>query len=339
MRRAVDDAPDVRDEPHVEHPVGLVDDEDLRAVEMDLVPRVEVEEPSRRGDQQVDRPGQLPALAVHVLAAVDRHRPDAAVLSKRLCVALDLHCEFARRCKHQRPRRARPAVAGVGVAQEPGEDCDEEGRSLARSGLRPAGHVAALQRCGQRAGLDRRAVLESKVRNRMEDFRGDVEILKPRLALYDRNDVGRRIPRRRRRGGRRDGAGGPGRGSIGRSTRHTILAPSAAPTAAASLLRLAPAFDLAPSRSPGIPGLRCGRDLRRRRIVRARTAGRDVGVRGSRATAGMRMRVRRVRLPGGAALVTVGGTRGFRGGWRFLLGVCPGLCTAAERLQRVEYLL
>ena len=45
---------DVRDEAHVEHAVGLVDDEDLDAGEEDLAAADVIEEAPRRGDQDVD---------------------------------------------------------------------------------------------------------------------------------------------------------------------------------------------------------------------------------------------------------------------------------------------
>ena len=49
-----DDLLDVRQEAHVEHPVGLVEDEDLDLAEVrDALPD-EVEQPARRGDEDLD---------------------------------------------------------------------------------------------------------------------------------------------------------------------------------------------------------------------------------------------------------------------------------------------
>ena len=47
------DALDVRDEAHVEHAVGLVDDEDLDAVQQQLAALEEVEQAARRRDQHI----------------------------------------------------------------------------------------------------------------------------------------------------------------------------------------------------------------------------------------------------------------------------------------------
>jgi hypothetical protein len=45
---------DVGDEAHVEHPVRLVDHEQVAAVQHDLAAAEQVHQPARRGDQDVD---------------------------------------------------------------------------------------------------------------------------------------------------------------------------------------------------------------------------------------------------------------------------------------------
>ena len=49
-----DDPADVVDEAHVEHAVGFVEDEDFDAIELDGALLHEIEQPSRRRDQDVD---------------------------------------------------------------------------------------------------------------------------------------------------------------------------------------------------------------------------------------------------------------------------------------------
>ena len=62
------DALDVRDEAHVEHAVGLVDDEDLDAGQQDLAAAEMVEQAARRRDQHVGAAVEL------LLLVVDRRR-------------------------------------------------------------------------------------------------------------------------------------------------------------------------------------------------------------------------------------------------------------------------
>ena len=65
-----DDPVDDGLEAHVEHPVGLVEDEELDRVERDGAALDQVEQPARRGDEHVRAPGLL-GLGVDADAAVD----------------------------------------------------------------------------------------------------------------------------------------------------------------------------------------------------------------------------------------------------------------------------
>src|SRR5260221_166499 len=58
-------------EAHVEHPVGLVEHEDLELVEPDMTLVHEVEEPTGRGDQDVDAAGEGIDLRLLADAAID----------------------------------------------------------------------------------------------------------------------------------------------------------------------------------------------------------------------------------------------------------------------------
>ena len=53
-REQLDDPLDVRQEAHVEHPVGLVEDEDLDLAEVGDLLADEVEQPARRRDEDLD---------------------------------------------------------------------------------------------------------------------------------------------------------------------------------------------------------------------------------------------------------------------------------------------
>ena len=107
-RAAAQDPPQVADEPHVEHAVGLVDDQDLDVAERDRPLLLVVEQPARRAHQQVrDRLDRV-ALQAIVDAAEDRERRQPRVASEDLGVGADLGDELASRRHDQRARAAGP---------------------------------------------------------------------------------------------------------------------------------------------------------------------------------------------------------------------------------------
>ncbi len=143
----------VMDEAHVEHAVGLVQDEHLKGVEPDVALIEQVEQPARRRDQDVDAARQCLDL---------RHLPDAAEhdgLAQARMAAIggeagaDLGRELAGRGEDQDP-------AGLGAGaprhgRETLQDRQHEGCGLAGAGLGAADQIAALQDDRDRRHLDR----------------------------------------------------------------------------------------------------------------------------------------------------------------------------------------
>ena len=149
-RQELADLLDVGDEAHVEHAVGLVDDEDLHAHEH-YAPALEViEQAAGRGDQHVDAAVELLHLIVHRHAA-DQQREVQLVIDPVFLEALrHLRGELAGRCQDQRARHARPRAARL----QPGDHRQHEGGGLAGARLGDAEHVAARQCDGDGRGLD-----------------------------------------------------------------------------------------------------------------------------------------------------------------------------------------
>ena len=146
-RQQLADLLDVGNEAHVEHAVGLVDDEDLDAHQHDAAALEMIEQAAGRGDQHVDAAVELLDLIVHRHAA-DQQRHVELVVDAVLLEALrHLGGEFARRRQDQRARHARPGAAGL----EPGDHRQHEGGGLAGAGLGDAEDVAAGH--GDRNGL------------------------------------------------------------------------------------------------------------------------------------------------------------------------------------------
>ena len=103
---------DVRDETHVEHAVGFVDDEDLHAVEQQLAALEVVEQAARRRDEDVHAARDLGVLFFIGHAADQQGHVELVVLAVLLEALGDLRREFACRLQDQRARHARlcPAI-------------------------------------------------------------------------------------------------------------------------------------------------------------------------------------------------------------------------------------
>ena len=110
-RHQLADALDVRDEAHVEHAVGFVDDEQLDAGHQQPAALEMVEQAARRRDQHVDAAHQLGVLVVERNAADDEGDVELVVLAVLVEAFLDLRGELAGRLEDQRARHARPGAA------------------------------------------------------------------------------------------------------------------------------------------------------------------------------------------------------------------------------------
>ena len=142
------DAPDVLDEPHVEHPIGLVQHEDFQRVEAHRLSLEVIQQPPRGRHDDVH-----PAPQRQLLRTVpDTAEDDGGLEWKQRAVGLhrfaDLRRQLARGGQDQRPRRrgAAPRQALEDGQHKPG--------GLARAGLRAAEKVASRQRERNRPLLD-----------------------------------------------------------------------------------------------------------------------------------------------------------------------------------------
>ena len=172
-RQQFNDALDVRDEAHVEHPVGLVNDEDLDVAQQHLAALDLVEQPARRCDQHVDAPVEQLVLAVEALAADQQGVGQPVVFAVFLETLRHLGGQLAGRLQDQRPGHPRLGAAG-------GEDIDHrqgETGGLAGAGLGQPDHVAPHQDGGDGFFLDRRrlgvAGLGDRAQNRDRSVRGN----------------------------------------------------------------------------------------------------------------------------------------------------------------------
>ena len=153
---------DVLDEAEIEHAIGFVEDEHLNAAQAEHALLVEIDEASRRADQDVDACGEHVALFVVICAAEREAQLERQVLAERRRVGVHLHRELARRRHDQCARRRRAGLRHERrVRLELMEQRQQEGRGLAGARLRLARDVLAVERKRQRLALNRRAVNEA----------------------------------------------------------------------------------------------------------------------------------------------------------------------------------
>ena len=125
----------VVDEPHVEHRVGLVQDDVRDAAEVDRAALYVVYEPAGRGHDDLDAPLERVQLHLHALPAVYGGGPHVGVLCKLAYLVGDLDGQLPR----GRDDQPLDVAAGLYVLQHR----YRVGRRLARASVRLADDVPA----------------------------------------------------------------------------------------------------------------------------------------------------------------------------------------------------
>ena len=147
---------DVVHEAHVEHAVGLVEHEELDAAQVQRALAVVVEQPARRGHQDVDAALEAVDLRAHADAAEHHHARELEMLAVVAHALLDLGGEFAGGGEDQRADR--PAALAVLDRMARGQAVQQRQREacrLAGAGLRAGEQIAAGENRGNRLLLDR----------------------------------------------------------------------------------------------------------------------------------------------------------------------------------------
>ena len=161
LGRGLQNGIEIVGEPHVEHLVGLVEDEHLQRIEPQRRALQVIERAAWRGDDDVGAAFEGADLLVHRRAAVKRQdrEPHAfGVLVDRLG---HLHRELAGRHQHEPAGLAR---TGMSLAN-PLQHRQRERGGLARAGAGLAEEIASFQQQRNRFALNRRRLLVSKRRH------------------------------------------------------------------------------------------------------------------------------------------------------------------------------
>ena len=148
-RGRIEDFLEVLAEAHVEHLVGLVEDDDLEAPEVEVAPLQVVAQAAGRAHDDVAAGGERPLLLPRVHAADAGHHPRPGCGVKPRQLAADLQRQFAGGGDGQAERGLGP-VESLGLAQHGNRGRQPEGHGLARSRLRRDQQVAILRRLQHR---------------------------------------------------------------------------------------------------------------------------------------------------------------------------------------------
>ena len=163
VRGVGEDRLDVVREAHLEHLVGLVEDEEAQLTQVERALLEVVHDPARRADDDVHAAAQRAELHAVGLPAVDGQHVHARQPSGIPLEGLaHLEGELSRGSEHERLRRLLLEV-------ELAEDGQREGRRLAGAGLREADDVPPLEQRRDRRLLDRRRVLVAELLEALED--------------------------------------------------------------------------------------------------------------------------------------------------------------------------
>ena len=185
------DALDVRNEPHVEHAVGFVDDQNLDAGQQQFAAFGKVEKTAGRCNEHVGAARDLGLLVAEGDAADEQREIELVVDAVFGEGLLDLRGEFARRFEDEGARHA-----GAGAALlEPRQHRKREGGGLSGARLGDAENVASDECVGDGLRLDRCGSDVAGCLDCGQDFLAEAEIFECHLWVVPESGSARcRMP-------------------------------------------------------------------------------------------------------------------------------------------------
>ncbi len=168
-RQMLQHLPDLRQEAHVEHAVGLVEHEVLEMRELRVAEAEVIEQTPRRCDDEVGSASKRVLLRPHRRATVDRRAGDRRVHGEVLEVVQNLRRQLARRRQDERARDAARLVDQVM------RDRQEERAGLAASGHGAGEEITPFERERNARFLNRRRPNEAELLDSLEQTRMKLE--------------------------------------------------------------------------------------------------------------------------------------------------------------------
>ena len=140
------------DEAHVQHSVGLIEDEELDIIEVDVALPVEVEQSAGCGNQYIDTTTKVVDLWPLVYTAKNHSVTHGKVPTVGLKIITNLRSELSCRCEDE---CADDGLALAGLTRELLEGGEQERCGLARTCLGATENISALKQGRNRRGLNR----------------------------------------------------------------------------------------------------------------------------------------------------------------------------------------
>ena len=169
---------DIVAEAHVEHTVGLVEYEETHLAQVYVAHTDMADETAGSGYHYVSTHSEtlhLLVVAVTVVAAIHRHTADAVeIIAKALHGLVYLLGQFPR----GRHDDAVDGFFGIAAIVQHAEDGQQVGGRLARSGLGHADDVVIVENLRDATLLDRGAIIETHVVERIEDIVIQISVFK-----------------------------------------------------------------------------------------------------------------------------------------------------------------
>eukprot|EP00051_Salpingoeca_urceolata_P010198 m.124207 g.124207 ORF g.124207 m.124207 type:complete len:414 (-) comp16618_c0_seq1:1410-2651(-) len=181
-RHLLHDPLDLGFESHVEHAVGLVEDQVRRLVEGDHALLEKVVEATRGGNNDLHAVANVAKLRALGGTAIHAHVANARAAAKLVGLTLDLHRKLARGRQHKHSRPRTRVLAGVADVKQAG---DQEGASLAAAGFSNADHIAALVAQWPCLGLNDGWVFVAGAVNFLHDVARKLCVLKVEIRVND----------------------------------------------------------------------------------------------------------------------------------------------------------
>src|SRR6266436_1168670 len=151
---------ELRRESHVEHSIGLVENQDLEIVERDVLAFHVIEQPARSGDHYIHSAEERLRLRLDANPAEDRDDAKVGVFAVLPKALLDLCGQLARRSQNQNANTVNwlPACPCERSADQIVNYGKSEARGLSGSGLGETDQIPACQGKRNRLLLDRRGM-------------------------------------------------------------------------------------------------------------------------------------------------------------------------------------
>ena len=167
-RQQLDDAPDVRNEAHVEHSIGLIEHQNLHLGQIHCALLGEIEQAARSRHQNIAAAAQRADLRIDVHAAEYLDDAKLEILAVVARAFRDLCGELAGGGEHERTRRGVAPSGGIG--HEPLQNGQYKTCGFAGAGLRAGEHVATGENRGNGLHLDGRGRVVAFIGNSTQQF-------------------------------------------------------------------------------------------------------------------------------------------------------------------------